>query len=146
MTKVIVHNLDELYTWTSRFLESLSLGNHATVITLSGDLGAGKTALVKKAAEFFGVNETITSPTFVIQKEYEIDNSLTPFKKMVHIDAYRLENASELEYLGWKEIISDPQTIIFLEWPEMVSGIELPAVRHLTLLIQPDNSRIISLA
>lgn len=143
MNTVTINNLAELSQWVSTFLEDLSPRDTATIVTLSGDLGAGKTALVKKAAEFFGINETITSPTFVIQKEYEIKAPHSLFKKMVHIDAYRLEGASELEYLDWETMIKNPQTIIFLEWPEMVSGINLPSAINLQLSIQPDETRTI---
>tara|TARA_B100001179_G_C18572162_1_gene395625 strand:+ start:124 stop:564 length:441 start_codon:yes stop_codon:yes gene_type:complete len=143
MNKATIHNLAELSQWVSTFLKDLSPRDTATIVTLSGDLGAGKTALVKKAAEFFGINETITSPTFVIQKEYEIQTPHSSFKKMVHIDAYRLESPSELEYLGWEVMIKDIETIIFLEWPEMVSGINLPSAINLKLLVQSDDARII---
>lgn len=142
MQKVTIHKLAELSGWVSEFLGNLDAKNTATIILLSGDLGAGKTALVKKAAEYFGIHETITSPTFVIQKEYDIKDNKS-FNNMIHIDAYRLENKSELEYLGWDSLLRDKETIIFLEWPEMVSGIDIPHSHHLNLSINSDESRTI---
>ena len=44
------------------------------------------------------------------------------YKRLIHIDAYRLEGAHQLEVLGWKEIVADPSNLILIEWPEMVEG------------------------
>ena len=92
----------------------------ATVIALRGDLGSGKTTLTQEIAKSLGVKENIISPTFVIMKNYQLKNK--KFEKLVHIDAYRLEKDVELLKLGWDEIITDPKTIIILEWPEKVPG------------------------
>jgi len=89
----------------------------ATVITLSGDLGAGKTAFVKGVAKALGVHEHVTSPTFVIMKIYPLDGV---FKKLVHIDAYRLKGEHHLKVLGWEEFLKDPRNLICIEWPEQV--------------------------
>ena len=129
MKRFLIKNIDELHSFACDFLRDI-LGDKkretAVVIQLSGDLGAGKTAFVKEVAKCFGIEEEITSPTFVIQKEYNIKRDDVPFKKMIHIDAYRLEDKSELEYLGWNELIQNPEHIIFMEWPEQVEGISLP--------------------
>lgn len=110
-----------------------NLPSGATILALSGDLGAGKTAFVKALASALGITETITSPTFVIEQIYVLPkDAATPsvnvvtgghFDRLIHIDAYRLEKASELERLGWAEIASDPKNLICLEWPENVVGI-----------------------
>ena len=139
----IIHNIEELELWTDNFLKHLDQKELATIITLSGDLGAGKTALVKEAAKHLGLSENITSPTFVIQKEYEIESSQFGFKKMIHIDAYRLESSHELEILGWNDIILDPQNIIFIEWPGQVGGIAMPQVCRLEITITENETRTI---
>lgn len=90
----------------------------STLIALRGDLGSGKTTLTQEVAKILGVKENIISPTFVIMKGYEIKNK--KFKKLIHIDAYRLEKSKELLKLGWNEIINDPKNLIILEWPEKV--------------------------
>jgi len=124
--KHYIDSLSALQTWADTFLEGVVPSpDHATIVTLSGDLGAGKTALVKCCARALGITQELTSPTFVIQKEYPIE-SPKKFTQLVHIDAYRLTSASELEYLKWGETINHPHTIVFLEWPEMVKGIILP--------------------
>jgi len=93
----------------------------ATVIGLQGDLGSGKTHFVQKFGQVVGIEEHIVSPTFVIMKIYDI--SWCNFKKLIHIDAYRLENSKELLNLGWEDLISNPENMIFIEWPERVEGI-----------------------
>ncbi len=96
-------------------------GEEATVVTLSGELGAGKTTFAQGLARALGVEEVVTSPTFVIEKIYQLDNQ--KFQRFVHIDAYRLNGAHDLEVLGWRELIADPGNLIVLEWPERVPGI-----------------------
>lgn len=90
----------------------------ATLIVLSGELGAGKTALAKEIAKQLGVKEKVISPTFVIMKIYKTKDK--KFKKLIHIDAYRLSKSSELITLGWEEIMKDKNNLILVEWPENV--------------------------
>ncbi|MEK9184690.1 MAG: tRNA (adenosine(37)-N6)-threonylcarbamoyltransferase complex ATPase subunit type 1 TsaE [Patescibacteria group bacterium] len=93
----------------------------ATIVGLYGDLGSGKTTFVKALAKAYGITEHITSPTFVIMKSYNlIPNS---YNLLIHIDAYRLKSGEELITLGWEKIISNPQNLICIEWPENVAYI-----------------------
>jgi tRNA threonylcarbamoyladenosine biosynthesis protein TsaE len=98
------------------------------VVALSGELGAGKTTFVQGAAKALGVDESVTSPTFVLEKIYELTGSpgAGGFSHLIHIDAYRLKGAHELEVLGWKELIAEPGNLILLEWPERVAEL-IPA-------------------
>ncbi len=91
---------------------------NATVISLSGELGAGKTTLTQEIARQLKVKENIISPTFVIMKKYEVTDE--KFKYLIHIDAYRLEKSEELMKLGWQEILEDKNNLIIIEWPENV--------------------------
>ncbi len=93
----------------------------ATIVGLYGDLGAGKTTFTQAVAKHFGITETVVSPTFVIEKIYELVGQ--KFTHLIHIDVYRLESSTELVNLGWNKIISDPSNIILIEWPEKVSDI-----------------------
>jgi len=97
----------------------------ATVVALSGDLGSGKTTFTKALASAFGIHEDdITSPTFVIEKRFDIGNQ-HHFHKFIHIDAYRIEDTKEVAKLGWKESFADHTNLIVIEWPENLGG-ELP--------------------
>lgn len=96
----------------------------ARVIAISGDLGAGKTTLTQELGKILGIKTKIVSPTFVIMKTYKIkSNSVyyNEFKKLVHIDAYRLDSHSDLMKLGWKELQNDKDNLIIIEWPERVA-------------------------
>ena len=135
----------ELRFWVQNFLREIEkqVQNRAVIIALSGDLGSGKTTMVQECARVFKIPEAITSPTFVIQKEYETIGHKY-FDTMIHIDAYRLKGESELEYLGWNEIIQKPRTIIFIEWPEIVAGISMPNVIDVSFVIEHDDTRTIT--
>jgi len=79
---------------------------------LSGDLGAGKTTLVKYIAKKLGIKDEVTSPTFTLQKTYPFNG-----KYLQHIDFYRLSpNSFDLSEI--KEWLDDERAITFVEWPE----------------------------
>ncbi len=123
--------------------------NEATVIGLYGDLGSGKTTFMKYLGESLGLKEAVQSPTFVIMKFFNIAGkpenekfstsetcsaafenfSLSGFQKLVHIDAYRIEEANEMMTLGWNEIVSDPKNLICIEWPEKIGPIMPPHIK-----------------
>ena len=94
----------------------------ATVVALSGNLGAGKTTLAQELGKLLEIKENIISPTFVIMKIYKINSSKykTYFKQMVHIDAYRLESSDELTKIGWEELEGNKDNLIIIEGPENV--------------------------
>jgi tRNA threonylcarbamoyladenosine biosynthesis protein TsaE len=114
---------------SARFLAGLQpRADRATVVALSGDLGAGKTAFVKGVARALGLKEHVTSPTFVIMKIYDLEKAV--FKRLVHIDAYRLKGEHHLKVLGWEELCANPQNLIMIEWPEQAaSAIPAGAIR-----------------
>lgn len=114
-------SLKETNRIAGNFLNTLKLGKRATIAALQGNLGAGKTAFAQEIGKILGVVENMHSPTFVIEKIYGID--FKGFKKLIHVDAYRLDKESELLHLGWKEIIKEPENLVLIEWPENVAGI-----------------------
>ncbi len=127
---VRTHTAEEMAVQAREFVLALeSAKGGATFLALSGDLGAGKTTFVQAMAKALGVEESVTSPTFVLEKIYPIRDTSSSngagalsqgFKKLIHIDAYRLKGAHELEVLGWKELLADSGNLIVLEWPERV--------------------------
>ncbi len=95
---------------------SWSLPSHAVVL-LDGELGAGKTCFVRGLCEGLGGNpRQVSSPTFVIMQEYEINGD----NRLVHIDAYRLAGEEELESIGWEELMKDQKTTIAIEWASKI--------------------------
>ena len=113
-------NLNNLQNIASEIIKKVKKINRegASVITLHGDLGAGKTTLTQEIARQFKVKVNIISPTFVIMKKYEVIDK--EFKYLIHIDAYRLEKSEELFKLGWQELIENKNNLIIIEWPENV--------------------------
>lgn len=112
---------------------AIEYGKSPLVITLQGELGAGKTTFTKSFAKKLGIGEAVASPTFVILKKYPIPSESEAgsfFQNLIHIDAYRLENGAELEKIGFKKFITNSieKNIICIEWPEIVEGV-LPKSR-----------------
>lgn len=137
------HSLTDTKNIADSFISSLVLStNHATVVGLRGDLGAGKTAFVQQTAQLLGVTDTVTSPTFVIEKIYKLDHS--HFAHLIHIDAYRLESDRELLSLGWSEITADPKNLIMIEWPEKVPGCMPSYAEYVTFTFVNETTRDIS--
>jgi len=123
-----LHGTERMEEEAKRFVSALRpRAGSATVVALSGDLGAGKTTFVKGVAKALGVSEHVTSPTFVIMKIYDISSPPAGgFDRLVHIDAYRLKGEHHLKVLGWEELLRDPKNLMFIEWPEKV-GSAIPA-------------------
>ncbi|MBE6141968.1 MAG: tRNA (adenosine(37)-N6)-threonylcarbamoyltransferase complex ATPase subunit type 1 TsaE [Erysipelotrichaceae bacterium] len=119
----ITHNQDETREVGHKLAALLPNGS---VVLLKGDLGAGKTTLVRGVAEALGITEKITSPTFNIMKLY-----LKGSKPLVHIDAYRLEDHNV--DIGLDEFIGIDRGFTFIEWPDYIKN------------LIPDNAIIINI-
>jgi tRNA threonylcarbamoyladenosine biosynthesis protein TsaE len=89
--------------------------NKSTILSLSGDLGAGKTVFIKGLAKGLGIKKTILSPSFVLLRSYKGNSGW----QLDHIDAYRLlpKDAKIFDF----NKIKQPKTIIAVEWPEKIS-------------------------
>ena len=84
------------------------------VVALTGELGAGKTCFVQGAAAALGVTERVTSPSFVLRREYDGDVPI------LHMDIYRLETFQEIVEIGYEEVY-DLQRVTFIEWGDAMS-------------------------
>jgi tRNA threonylcarbamoyladenosine biosynthesis protein TsaE len=94
------------------------------VVTLSGDLGAGKTTFVKGLAAAWGITQTVTSPTYNIFTLYQGRD-----RQLAHMDAYRLEGADAVDGLMLEEFLRSPFCLV-IEWPEKIADwIPFDAVR-----------------
>ncbi|MBL7045982.1 MAG: tRNA (adenosine(37)-N6)-threonylcarbamoyltransferase complex ATPase subunit type 1 TsaE [Parcubacteria group bacterium] len=123
------------------FVSALSPKDEATVVALYGDLGSGKTTFVKAVAGELGVEQTVTSPTFVLEKIYKLEGKR--FEHLIHIDAYRLDSKEELLALGWDSIVRNPKNLIFVEWADKVEEIIPESAKRLTFEnVDEDTRRI----
>lgn len=101
------------------------------IVCLYGELGAGKTTLVKGIADGLVVKDEITSPTFTLMNVYNIKTfppeadpllveKYKNIKTLVHIDTYRLKNEQELIDIGAEDYLGLPNTVCIIEWPEKI--------------------------
>lgn len=117
-----VLTLEQCAEWARAYGTWLPEGS---VIALHGELGAGKTTLVRALCEGLGVHDTdaVTSPTFALMHEYDTARGV-----VVHADLYRLRSPDDLDQLGWDELTSLAAATL-VEWPERAAG-RLPAATH----------------
>ena len=112
------NSYEETQKIASEFANKLKPGD---ILTLDGDLGAGKTAFTGGLAKGIGINGYVTSPTFTIVNEYR--NGTMP---LFHFDVYRLESMDDLYDIGWEDYISQGG-ICVVEWADIIrDGLDLP--------------------
>src|SRR4030042_2839716 len=95
---------------------SIKKRKNGIVLALEGELGGGKTTFVQGLASGLGVKEKITSPTFVIIKEYQTIKNFS----LVHIDLYRITNFSEAKTAGIEDYLGKPGKVCVIEWGEKI--------------------------
>ena len=144
MMEKTLASLTDLVLEAGTFIQALKPEEgKATLVTLSGELGAGKTSFVQGVATALGVSDPVTSPTFVLEKIYELPET-GPFNKLAHIDAYRLKGGEELGALGFSELMRTPGMLVMLEWPERVSDALPLASAAITLTVPESGGRTIT--
>lgn len=148
MDRKALSTLEELQQEAANFVQTLSpREDGATLITLSGELGAGKTSFVQGVARALGITDSVTSPTFVLEKVYELlEKNSTGFTRLVHIDAYRLEGSGALAPLGFADLMREPKNLVMLEWPERVSDALPVRACAIAFVVESDGTHSISYA
>ena len=127
----------ETLTFAKKYAKNLQGGE---IIGLVGDLGAGKTVFTKGLAVGFGIKKVITSPTFVLMKVYTIKGH-KQIKYFVHIDAYRLKSAKDLDAIGASEYCNRADSVVIIEWADRVKKI-LPKETVFITIDHDKNGRI----
>src|SRR3989344_8721663 len=124
MSEHLTKSLEETQKLAAEWVASLGnpVSKMAKVVGLSGELGSGKTSFVQGVARTLGVEEHVTSPTFILERIYKLGGETSKWKYLVHIDCYRLDSAQELKHLGFEELASEPENLILIEWPERIVG------------------------
>ncbi|HPD33714.1 MAG TPA: tRNA (adenosine(37)-N6)-threonylcarbamoyltransferase complex ATPase subunit type 1 TsaE [Bacteroidota bacterium] len=98
------------------------------IVAFYGDLGSGKTAMIKGICDYFDVDEIVVSPTFTIINKYEGKEKNIPIT-IYHIDLYRIESDKELEEIGFSEYLEDPTAIKLIEWADRTKLIGDSAIK-----------------
>jgi tRNA threonylcarbamoyladenosine biosynthesis protein TsaE len=115
----------ELISWGERFGKG---ARPPLIVTIAGDLGAGKTTLVQAICRGYGVTDDVTSPTFALVHQYS-----APRSPVFHLDLYRLKSADELTNLAWDETMAE-NALVLIEWPER-AGDRVPHL-HVPISLQ----------
>ena len=95
--------------------------NSKGLLTLSGNLGSGKTTLCRGLIQSYGHSGAVKSPTYTLVEPYEIGD-----KRIYHFDLYRMEDPEELEFIGLWDYLTQ-EALIIIEWPEKAFGVLPPA-------------------
>jgi tRNA threonylcarbamoyladenosine biosynthesis protein TsaE len=119
--------------------EILSLAKDYRIFLFYGDMGAGKTTLIKSLCECLETTETVTSPTFSIVNEYTGSGN-----KIYHFDFYRLKTQTEALDMGYEEYFYS-DAYCFIEWPEKIPGLLPEHYISVEIKVTGDNSRGINI-
>lgn len=90
----------------------------ALILGLEGDLGGGKTTFLQGFAKGIGIKEKVLSPTFIILRRFKVEGAR--IKSLYHIDCYRIKKPKEVLRLGLKQIVSNPENIVAIEWSDRI--------------------------
>ncbi|MEI8063965.1 MAG: tRNA (adenosine(37)-N6)-threonylcarbamoyltransferase complex ATPase subunit type 1 TsaE [Verrucomicrobiota bacterium] len=133
---IISHSADETIAFGRQLAGSLRTGD---VLALTGDLGAGKTCLVKGLATGLGITHAVTSPTFTLIHEYR--GGRLP---LAHIDLYRLATASEAINIGIEEYLGGAGVTV-VEWAERIESLLPAQTRRIHLTVIDETTRQIEM-
>ena len=129
------HSPEETEALAAELAARLALGD---VVTVSGELGSGKTTFVRGACAALGVRENVTSPTYTIGHRYHGSGI-----EVSHLDLYRFEGVSAAEWGDLEPYFED--AIVFVEWPEAGAGI-LPPPRYAVRLRHAGDGRAVEIS
>lgn len=119
--------------------EALQKNLEGRIVLLYGELGVGKTTLLKALLKKLGVQDQISSPTYALVHEYSSKNG-----PIFHFDCYRLKSSEDSEMLGFTEYL-DSGNWVFIEWPEKVEFLLDQTYNILRLSRNADNTRTLNL-
>ena len=116
MKKIISYSEADTEKFAFDLAQELPVG---TVLTLNGDLGAGKTVFARGFARGLGVDEAVSSPTYTIAQEYALSNG----RRLYHLDLYRISSAEAGLAFGVDEFFNDPKAYALVEWPGQIGDV-----------------------
>lgn len=133
--KYIVAKIEDWNAVANAVAKSLKPG---TVIALTGPLGAGKTTFVQVLAKELGAKTNPRSPSFSLVRSYSLEPVTYGLRTLIHVDAYRIEDANDLLPLGLDELLAEPGVVMALEWPERADAWLRTVSDVLRITVEPD--------
>ncbi len=122
--KIILRSARETKMFAARLAKAVfrgKRGKRALVFGLVGELGAGKTTFIQSFIKTFRVKQRAVSPSFLIFRIYRIPKPpKSGYRRIYHVDCYRLRKARELYFLGFREIIKNAENIVIIEWADRI--------------------------
>lgn len=131
MSQKITYNLNEIEDVAQTLINKFD----SKIILFEGDMGTGKTTLIKNIVTLLGSGDEVSSPTFSIVNEYYLING-----KVYHFDLYRINNIDEILDFGIEDYL-DSGNWVFIEWPNMVKPLLPSHYNILTVSIGTNNNR-----
>ncbi|OAV09462.1 tRNA (adenosine(37)-N6)-threonylcarbamoyltransferase complex ATPase subunit type 1 TsaE [Moraxella catarrhalis] len=129
---------------TQALAEKLAQMNLSGSVWLSGDLGAGKTTLVRYWLQAMGHQGAVKSPTYTLVEPYQI-NIQGGLKPVYHADLYRLNDSEELDFIGFYEYFDEPNSLVIIEWASRASQVLPKPDYHIDIIRQFDDKRVVTL-
>lgn len=134
--KKIKYSLDQIENVAKQFVTDIQ---STKVVTFTGGLGAGKTTFIRTVLQKMGVTDPITSPTFTYFNQYRASDG----RIIYHFDLYRLKDLVEFEAAGFFEYVYQPNSIAFIEWPEILNGALKESCCRAQLSVLSHNERLL---
>ena len=114
------------------------------VVTLSGELGAGKSVLARSIIHSLGYDGRVKSPTYTLIETYEVENAEGDISQLAHLDLYRLSDPEELDYLAFDDVLRG-SSLVLIEWAEL-GGDRVPTeALHIHIEYTENDCRLVKL-
>jgi tRNA threonylcarbamoyladenosine biosynthesis protein TsaE len=135
--KIIIKDKSHIHQAAAKFLKLAAKGR---IFAFYGQMGAGKTTIIKAICTALGATDTVTSPTFTLVNEYKT----TSGRSIYHIDFYRIKKAEEVFDFGIEEYF-DSDSFCFLEWPELIENFLPPETVKVRITVGSNEERILEI-
>ena len=132
-----IDSINDLPEAADAILEAL---NGRSIVAFWGEMGAGKTTLIRALCDRLGVTDTVTSPTFALVNEYHIETG----EPIYHFDFYRINRIEEVFDFGYEEYFYSGN-LCLIEWPEKIEGLLPEETLSVRIRITGDDSRTIDI-
>lgn len=116
-----------------------------SLVTLRGDLGAGKSVLARAMIHAAGFTGRVKSPTYTLIETYPVAGAQHSISSIAHLDLYRLDDPDELHYLGFDDVLAN-NDLVLIEWPEKAAGLLPKSQMAISIEYNEDGGRCVSIS